>query len=558
MRHEFTLLSLLFSSALFAQTPPMNASAPAEAEEMVTCEELWQETQTLVTQGRQLAESQRVQEADEIFAEARPWLEQIVEECPSLSRQAATLMQQITPGRQQTERHQRSSPACQASLDAAFTADVQVSTARRENQDLQTMDKLLTEAENAWQSASTTCSATYKERAERSLRAARKARAENAGMLSGGPACDQVWKNAIAIHDLAKDARKAKRWDEAAMLYGKAHMAWERVTENCGGNRQQTAAQRLESAMVDAHNAEYCDPQWDDASDLLNQLNKAKANGTPLAERQQLLVKAEVLWREAVQRCRGEPLSQATTTVEAIARERGTPLPANAMKQYGKHRALPDSASPPPQATPQVASPRPTAAAPASPPPPPADLAPPPPRTNTASTAEASVTVAGDTTYRGNFKNIDSKMSGEGVVEWGNGDHFRGTLVNGLRHGKGRFTWKNGQWYEGDWKNDQATGHGTIAFTNGNRYEGSVVAGVPQGQGMVLFPSGDRYTGNFEQGIFHGRGTYQWKNGAIYTGDWVHDQKHGHGHMTLPDGSGWEGEYRNDQPTDQVQHFKAP
>lgn len=567
MRHILVVLSCMLSSAaLFAQAPaPLPATAVSAG--AIDCDAVWQTAQAVSERGRQLVSIKRWKEAADLFTEAAAGAHQVSSECPAYAKAAAALETGLAAEFKQANGHFGHQTVCEPALDRAFDADIKASLARREGRDLNELDKLLLTAKNAWQVATESCADSYKLRAERSYKAAQKAYADNAELLSGGPACDGAWKNAVALNDLAKDAKKAKRWDEATNLYEKAHMAWERVAQHCAGSRQQSAAQKIEDTQLDAHNAEYCGPQWDDANDALAQLNKAKAASVPFAERDLLMVKTEVLWREAINLCRGDSKVQARMMAEAIARERGAPLPPNALVQHGKNRVAPVAASvasavaPAPASTPVKAAPVAVASAavpvaavaPAAPSPAaskPQPVAPVKP-------AEPGVIVAGDTIFRGNFENIDGKVNGEGLIEWASGDVYRGAVVAGLRHGKGRMTWKSGQWQEGEWRDNVGVGKAVVFFPDGNRYEGSVLNGLPQGQGTMIFTSGDRYVGNFEQGAFHGAGTYYWKSGANYRGDWVLGQKHGTGRMTMADGSGWEGDYQNDQETKNVRRFKA-
>ena len=117
-------------------------------------------------------------------------------------------------------------------------------------------------------------------------------------------------------------------------------------------------------------------------------------------------------------------------------------------------------------------------------------------------------------------------MSGDGVIEWKNGDRYDGSMQSGKKHGSGTFTWANGQRYEGEWADDVINGSGTLHYTNGDRYVGSFVNGAP-----------------------HGKGTYTLQNGDVYVGDWVDGSKHGQGRLTWVGGDYWEGEFRDDLQT---------
>ncbi|HMV03914.1 MAG TPA: caspase family protein [Accumulibacter sp.] len=118
-------------------------------------------------------------------------------------------------------------------------------------------------------------------------------------------------------------------------------------------------------------------------------------------------------------------------------------------------------------------------------------------------------------------------MSGEGTIEWVNGDRYEGTMASGRKHGKGIFTWSNGQRYEGEWADDMINGKGIMYYTNGDRYEGTFKDGEP-----------------------HGTGSYTVRNGDVYTGAWVSGNRHGFGRLTWSTGDYWEGEFRDGKQTD--------
>ena len=119
------------------------------------------------------------------------------------------------------------------------------------------------------------------------------------------------------------------------------------------------------------------------------------------------------------------------------------------------------------------------------------------------------------------------EMTGEGVIQWLNGDRYEGAMHAGKKHGKGVFTWRNGQRYDGEWANDVINGRGILHYANGDRYEGDFVNGEP-----------------------HGKGTYTLSNGDVYSGAWANGNKHGQGRLTWVGGDYWEGEFRDDKQTE--------
>ena len=141
---------------------------------------------------------------------------------------------------------------------------------------------------------------------------------------------------------------------------------------------------------------------------------------------------------------------------------------------------------------------------------------------------------------------IEALPHGWGVKKYGNGDHYEGPFVRGLRDtsgfessgsslstaalmaaataaaavaGKemglkntggdarapqpvhGRCRYASGDVYEGEWSNDQRSGAGSQAFGSGDQYDGNWLDDRQHGHGrMVYFPSGDAYEGDFEFG----------------------------------------------------------
>lgn len=121
---------------------------------------------------------------------------------------------------------------------------------------------------------------------------------------------------------------------------------------------------------------------------------------------------------------------------------------------------------------------------------------------------------------------LSGAMTGDGIIEWVNGDRYEGEMQAGRKHGKGSFFWQDGQRYEGEWADDMINGVGILFYTNGDRYEGSFKDGEP-----------------------HGTGKYTLQNGDVYIGAWVAGNKHGQGRLTWSNGDYWEGEFRDDQQT---------
>lgn len=563
MRMSLISAALSVCSAALAQTAPIAAMPEATAPE-VDCPALMQQAEMQLEEALQVASAKRWKDAQPMLAQANGAFLSVASQCPPLAVQAEKQSKRASSALKNVDAALNHQGECQPRLDKALELDIQAATARGDKAEPALIERLLGEAENVWREAAEACQSPHKEKAEKSLAATMRARASNAELLSAGPACDAAWKSANSLGDLARSAWKEKRWDDAAALYSKGVLAWEGAAEKCPGARHQQALRKVEQAQTDAHNAEFCGPQWDVATELSQQLRGAGAS-VSATDKDVMSFKAEVAWRDAAQQCRGNSQNLARGNGDAIARERGTPLPPQAQAQYGNRKAPPPvvvtnqpvvepvtaSAATPATALAQALSAKPVVAPLAAAPvaaavPTPADSKP-------VVKAEPSevVWVAGDATYRGLFTmDASGAVSGNGRVEWSNGERYTGALVEGRKHGKGRFEWVGGQWYEGDWVDDQARGRGVIRFVGGNRYEGAVKDGEPSGRGTQTFPSGDYYSGDFTRGVFHGKGSFVWKNGNRYEGDWKMGKKHGHGRLTWANGEAWEGEFQDDRQTD--------
>ncbi len=553
------LVSLGPVAPLFAAEPAATmpeASAPAPE-----CPVLMQEAEATFERGHQAAGVKRWKDAVPLLREASGTFLKVAAGCPALAIQANKQGDRAMADLKLAEGAATHQSDCLPRFDKALDLDIRAAAARGDKGDPAEVERLLAEAESTWREATGLCLPPHREKAEKSLAATVRTRAANAELLSAGPACDGAWKNAGALIDYAKGAWKDKRWDDAAMLYSKAVMAWEGAADKCVGTRQQQAQRKVEQTQIDAHNAEFCGPLWESATEQSQRL-KGSGSSVSASDRDLMSVKAEVVWRDAVTQCRGSPQTLARSNADALARERGTPLPAQAMAMYGSRKP----AAPPVVVVAVPASSGASLSAPAAVVVKPTALVAPTPAnvvaTETRTTpapasappavASDAVLVAGDTTYRGAFS-VDPKsgaVSGTGIIEWTNGESFAGTLMDGRKQGKGRFNWVGGQWYEGDWVDDRSIGHGVIQFPGGNRYEGAVNDGEPHGRGTLIFSTGDRYTGDFVRGVFQGQGTYAWKNGNRYDGAWSLGKKHGQGRLTWAGGDAWEGEFRDDQKTE--------
>lgn len=161
------------------------------------------------------------------------------------------------------------------------------------------------------------------------------------------------------------------------------------------------------------------------------------------------------------------------------------------------------------------------------------------------------------------------------VKDYENGDHYEGTMRDGLRHGKGTLTYKNGNVYTGSFVNDNAEGKGTLTYKSGTVYsgefkngrywgkgklmmsnncsiEGIFEDGHPEGQCTAIDSVGTIYKCNYHLGEMDGYGTMlvtQGRDkGCTYKGNFKRSRFNGYGVFNSPDGTHYEGNYINGYP----------
>lgn len=56
-------------------------------------------------------------------------------------------------------------------------------------------------------------------------------------------------------------------------------------------------------------------------------------------------------------------------------------------------------------------------------------------------------------------------MTGNGIMNWANGNCYQGAFVNGAKHGTGEFKSKDGSFYQGEWRNNLREGTSSFLVT---------------------------------------------------------------------------------------------
>ena len=129
--------------------------------------------------------------------------------------------------------------------------------------------------------------------------------------------------------------------------------------------------------------------------------------------------------------------------------------------------------------------------------------------------------------YKGNFKN--DKREGKGILTYTNGDIYDGNWENDLQNGEGIYIFKSGEIksYEGNWSNGHYFGFGKIKFINGNEIE-SIFLNNSQGIDIIKIKNneGNIFLGhiNNENKSLIGNGYQISKNGNISIGNFIYDK----------------------------------
>ena len=141
-------------------------------------------------------------------------------------------------------------------------------------------------------------------------------------------------------------------------------------------------------------------------------------------------------------------------------------------------------------------------------------------------------------------------FTGEGRLQFQNGDIYEGSFVMGKMEGVGSLRTLGGDVYTGSFKNGFKHGKGKIVYGSGNNrggsYEGDWSYNKKEGRGVCIDSNGDRYDGAFMGNSRHGDGTQVYaSNGARYVGMWQHNLPH-QGKLILSDGTLYEGDWKDD------------
>jgi hypothetical protein len=161
-------------------------------------------------------------------------------------------------------------------------------------------------------------------------------------------------------------------------------------------------------------------------------------------------------------------------------------------------------------------------------------------------------------TYVGNFK--DGLRDEKGKKTWPNGRTYKdeykddnpsqppgsppGTDDN-CSHNELR--WEDGSRYVGSSINWKPHGEGTMNYGNQNNFKGQWNNGKRHGIGVLTLPDGSTTEGTWVEGMIK-RGEKKYRDGRTYIGEFKNELRHGKGIMTWPDGYKFDGKFRRGKP----------
>lgn len=131
---------------------------------------------------------------------------------------------------------------------------------------------------------------------------------------------------------------------------------------------------------------------------------------------------------------------------------------------------------------------------------------------------------------------------------YGDGSTYKGSVVDGKRHGHGVWVSDKGQ-YDGQWLDDHRHGQGQQSWEDGRVYTGQFRAGKFHGDGHMVWRTDlgiMSYVGQYLEDAKHGQGKYTWPDNRVYDGGWQHGKRSGTATYTAATGESRRGIWVDD------------
>jgi hypothetical protein len=122
------------------------------------------------------------------------------------------------------------------------------------------------------------------------------------------------------------------------------------------------------------------------------------------------------------------------------------------------------------------------------------------------------------------------------ILDYSNGERYKGEIYEGLRNGFGTYFYQNGERFEGNWFKNMKHGRGTFFYKNGEVYEGMWHNNKKEGVGTYYYNNGDRYYGEWKGNKKHGKGIINYGDGGRFIGQFKNNKKTGVGELIKKEG----------------------
>jgi hypothetical protein len=143
-------------------------------------------------------------------------------------------------------------------------------------------------------------------------------------------------------------------------------------------------------------------------------------------------------------------------------------------------------------------------------------------------------------TYSGEWSH--NSRCGMGTHTWKD-KTVTGMWKDGHLHGQVYFQWDNGAVYDGNAVNGKKEGRGVSTLSDGSVHNGHFAKGKEEGFGTLIRPDGAKYRGQFRKGLKDGYGIMLWKD-RTYDGQWIKGKPHGQGRVVWSNGTVFTGEFQ--------------
>ena len=137
----------------------------------------------------------------------------------------------------------------------------------------------------------------------------------------------------------------------------------------------------------------------------------------------------------------------------------------------------------------------------------------------------------------GNKNTNNTQKINQAILDYSNGEKYRGEIYDGQRNGFGTYFYQNGERYEGNWFKNVKHGRGTFFYRNGSVYEGFWNNNKREGVGTYYYNNSDRYYGEWKENKKHGKGIIHMEDGSKFIGQFKNNKKQGFGELIQKDGA---------------------